>query len=188
MLIFLLIVLLLAVSVLGYGLSIYNRLVRTSVMAEEGWSGIAVQLKRRSDLVGNLVESVKGYMAHEKEILEEVTRLRSAAAKANESGDVLESAAAEQNLSRSLGRLNIAIEQYPQLKANENVMQLQKELANLENEIQMARRYYNGTVRNYNIAVQSFPSNIVAGMFRFAKKAFFELDNPEDAAAPKVKF
>lgn len=170
-----------------WALRMYNSLVRTSVLTEEGWSGIAVQLKRRGDLVGNLVESVKGYMSHEKEILEEVTRLRSAAVKAGETGAVAEAAAAERQLSQSIGRLTLAIEQYPQLKANENVMQLQQQLSSLEDEIQMSRRYYNGTARNYNILVQSFPSSVLAGMFGFAKKAFFELDNPQDAAVPKVK-
>lgn len=187
MLIALLIVVVLIVVVAVWALLMYNGMVRSSVMTEEGWSGIAVQLKRRSDLVGNLVESVKGYMNHEKETLEEVTRYRAAMVKAGDAGNVTEAAATDRLLSQSLGRLSIAIEQYPQLKANENVMHLQQELTGLEDQIQMSRRYYNGTVRNYNILVQSFPASILANMFGFAKKTFFELDDPQDAAVPKVR-
>lgn len=187
MLIALLIVVVLIVVVAVWALLMYNGMVRSSVMTEEGWSGIAVQLKRRSDLVGNLVESVKGYMNHEKETLEEVTRYRAAMVKAGDAGNVTEAAATDRLLSQSLGRLSIAIEQYPRLKANENVMHLQQELTGLEDQIQMSRRYYNGTVRNYNILVQSFPASILANMFGFAKKTFFELDDPQDAAVPKVR-
>lgn len=188
MMIALIVVLAPAVAVVAWALVVYNNMVRGSVLTEEGWSGMAVQLKRRSDLVGNLVESVKGYMSHEKGLLEEVTRLRSAAVEAGEMGNVSDAATAEKLFAQSLGRLTLAIEQYPQLKANENVMHLQQELSGLENDIQMSRRYYNGTVRNFNILVQSFPSVVIANMFGFAKKAFFELDDPRDAAIPEVKF
>ncbi len=164
---------------------IFNRLVRTRQMANEAWSGIDVQLKRRSDLVPNLVEAVKGYAAHERGVLDEVTQLRGAA-RAVPEGDVAARAQAEGALSAALGRLFALSENYPDLKASTNFLGLQQQLSDLENELQMARRYYNGTVRNLNVLVQSFPSNLIAGMTGFSGRDFFELDDASERNAPQV--
>jgi len=168
-----------------YAIVAFNRLVRTRQMANEAWSGIDVQLKRRSDLVPNLVEAVKGYAAHERGVLDEVTQLRGAARAVPES-NVAARAQAEGALSAALGRLIALSENYPDLKASANFLGLQQQLADLENELQMARRYYNGAVRNLNVLVQSFPSNLVAGLFGFAPRDFFELDDAGERAAPQV--
>ena len=178
---------LLGIIVLGFFwiAAIYNGLVRLRNLKEEGWSGIDVQLKRRHDLVDNLVNTVKGYMAHEREVLEEVARCRSQAGGAR---SVAETAKAEAGLAQALGRLFAVMENYPQLRATENVMHLQTTLTELEDTLQMARRYYNGTVRELNTKIEIFPSNLVANAFRFAKAEFFELDNVEEAAAPRVQF
>lgn len=170
-----------------YAVSLYNRLVSLRQMSEEAWSGIDVQLKRRSDLIPNLVETVKGYAAHERGVLDEVTELRTRAA-AVPSGDVEGRAKAEGALSLALGRLFAVAENYPDLKASANFLALQRDLSNLEDEIQMARRYYNGAVRNLNTTVESFPSNIVADRFSFAKRQYFEIEEPGDRALPKVSF
>ncbi len=138
-------------------------------MVDEGWSGIDVQLKRRSNLIPNLVESVKGYMSHEREALEKVTEMRARAAGAS-SGGAAERAQAEGNLSKALVNLMAVAENYPDLKANEGFLNLQQELSGLEDEIQLARRYYNGTVRNLNTMIDQFPSNIIAGFFPTPKK------------------
>jgi LemA protein len=170
-----------------YVITIYNRLVSTRQMAGEAWSGIDVQLKRRSDLIPNLVDTVKGYAKHEREVLEQVTELRTQA-RAVPPDDVEARARAEGALSLALGRLLAVAEAYPDLKANENFLELQRELSNLENEIQMARRYYNGAVRNLNTMVESFPSNIVANQFSFEKREYFEIEDAADRALPKVSF
>jgi LemA protein len=164
---------------------IFNRLVSSRQMANEAWSGIDVQLKRRAELVPNLVETVKGYAAHERDVLDRVTQLR-AQAQALPSGDVAKRAQAESALSLALGRLMAVAESYPDLKASTNFLELQRELSKLETDLQMARRYYNGTVRNLNVLVQSFPSNLVAGLFGFAPRAFFELSDAADRAVPQV--
>ncbi len=164
---------------------LFNRLVRTRQMANEAWSGIDVQLKRRSDLVPNLVETVKGYAAHERTVLEEVTQLR-AAARALPAGDVAARAQAEGALSLGLGKLFALAENYPDLKANANFLELQRQLSSLEDDLQMARRYYNGAVRNLNTLVQSFPNNIVAHSFGFSERAFFEISDEAERAAPRV--
>lgn len=166
---------------------IYNRLVRSRQMVEEGWSGISVQLKRRSDLVPNLVNAVKGYMAHERGVLESVTETRARAAAAEDS-EPAERAKAEGALSGALMRLFAVMENYPDLKANQNVIDFQNALEEIEDQIQMARRYYNGAVRNLNILVESFPSNIVAGFFNFTKAQYFELEAEADRAVPQVEF
>ena len=168
-----------------YAIAIFNRLVRTRQMANEAWSGIDVQLKRRSDLVPNLVDTVKGYAAHERSVLEEVTQLRGAA-RAIPEGDVAARAQAEGALSAGLGKLFALAENYPDLKASSNFLDLQKQLSDLENDLQMARRYYNGAVRNQNVLVQSFPSNVLAGMFGFDPREFFELSNESEREAPQV--
>ncbi|HEX5212412.1 MAG TPA: LemA family protein [Pseudolabrys sp.] len=172
-------------AVVVYAIVVFNRLVRTRQMANEAWSGIDVQLKRRSELVPNLVETVKGYAGHERGVLDEVTQRRGAA-QAVPSGDVAQRAQAEGALSGALGRLIALSENYPDLKASANFLGLQQQLADLENELQMARRYYNGAVRNQNVLVQSFPSNLIAGVFGFAPREFFELADVGERNAPQV--
>jgi len=171
-------------AVILYVIVVFNQLVRTRQMANEAWSGIDVQLKRRSDLVPNLVDTVKGYAAHERGVLDEVTQLRGAA-RAVPSGDVARRAQAEGALSAALGRLFAVSENYPDLKASANFLELQKQLSDLENELQMARRYFNGAVRNQNVLVQSFPSGLIAGLFGFRQRDFFEVADA-DRAAPQV--
>jgi LemA protein len=175
------------VVVVGYGIMAYNNLVRQRQLTQEGWSGIDVQLKRRTDLIPNLMEAVKGYMSHERETLEAVTAARTAA-QAAQNGTPEQRAQAEGILSGALGRLFAVAEAYPDLKASQNFMQFQGELSNTENEIQMSRRYYNGTARDLNTAVESFPSNVIANFFKFEKVQYFEMENPADRAVPQVKF
>jgi len=170
-----------------YVVFIYNGLVKSRQMKEEAWSGIDVQLKRRADLIPNLIETVKGYAAHEKSTFEEVISLRNRA-QAVPAGDVEGRAQAEGLLSQALGKLFALAEAYPDLKANTNFLELQRSLETIENEIQMSRRYYNGAARDLNVKVESFPSNLVAGQFGFAKAPYFEIDNPADRAVPTVKF
>jgi len=179
------IILIVAAAALVFTVVVYNRLVRMRQMANEAWSGIDVQLKRRSELVPNLVETVKGYAAHERKLLEEVTELRGQA-RALPGDDVAHRAQAESALSIALGRLIALAESYPDLKASRNFLELQQELARLETEIQMARRYYNGAVRNQNVLVQSFPSNLIAGMFGFGTRDYFELSAEAERAVPQV--
>ena len=178
-------ILLVAAAAVLYAVVIYNRLVRTRQMANEAWSGIDVQLKRRSDLVPNLVDSVKAYAAHERGLLQSVTELR-AAAQALPGGDVGRRAQAEGALSAALGKLIALAESYPDLKASGNFLELQQELSRLETELQMARRYYNGAVRNLNTLVQSFPSNLIAGPFGFGERDYFELADASEGALPQV--
>ena len=175
------------VVVIGYGIMAYNNLVRQRQLTQEGWSGIDVQLKRRTDLIPNLMEAVKGYMSHERETLEAVTAARTAA-QAAQNGTPEQRAQAEGVLSGALGRLFAVAEAYPELKASQNFMQFQGELSNTENEIQLSRRYYNGTARDLNTAVESFPSNVIANTFKFEKVQYFEMENPADRAVPQVKF
>jgi LemA protein len=170
-----------------YALTIYNGLVKNRQMVEEGWSGIDVQLKRRTDLIPNLLETVKGYMGHERETLEAVTNARAAAASAA-NGTPEQRAAAEGQLSSALGRLIATAEAYPDLKANTTFLEFQAALQTVEDEIQMSRRYYNGAVRNLNVMVESVPSNFIAGPFGFQKAQYFELENEADRAVPTVKF
>lgn len=180
-------VIVLAVLALGLGLfaiSVYNRMIRMRNLVDEGWSGIDVQLKRRSDLVENVVETVKGYATHEKELFTQVTEARAAAVQA---GTVQERAQAENALTRTLRSLFAVAENYPELKANENFLHLQTTLAQLENEIQMARRYYNGSVRDYNTTIQVFPNSVLAGAFGFGPREYFEADE-QDRALPRVEF
>ncbi len=170
-----------------YAVSIYNSLVKNRQMVEEGWSGIDVQLKRRTDLIPNMMETVKGYMSHERETLESVTNAR-AAAQSAQNGTPEQRAQAEGALSSALGRLIAVAEAYPDLKANTTFLEFQSALQTVEDEIQMARRYYNGAVRNLNVTVESFPSNLVANGFKFEKAEYFELENEADRAVPSVKF
>ncbi|PKN42381.1 MAG: hypothetical protein CVU60_06760 [Deltaproteobacteria bacterium HGW-Deltaproteobacteria-18] len=180
-----LVLLALAVAILLWVILLYNSLVRMRNMVQEAWSGIDVQLKRRTDLIPNLVSTVKGYAEHEKGTLEEVIRLRGVAQNAQGVG---ETAQAQGLLGAALGKLFALAENYPDLKANANFAQLQASLSEIEEQVQLARRYYNGAVRNLNIAVESFPSNLIAGRFGFEKAEFFELESPSERAVPKVEF
>ena len=164
---------------------LFNRLVRTRQMTNEAWSGIDVQLKRRAELVPNLVATVKGYAAHARSVLEEDVQLRGQAG-ALARDDIAGRAQAEGALSLALGKVMALAESYPDLKASGNFLALQQQLSTLENELQMARRYYNGAARNQNVLVQSFPSNIVAGLFGFAERPFFELSSESERAVPQV--
>ena len=170
-----------------YLVVIYNGLVKARQMAEEAWSGIDVQLKRRADLIPNLIETVKGYAAHEKGTFEEVVRLRNQA-QAVPAGNVAGRAQAEGMLSQALGKLFALAEAYPDLKANQNFSELQASLETIESEIQMSRRYYNGAARELNVKVETFPNNLVAGQFGFSKREYFEITNEADRAVPTVKF
>ncbi|MGI6047985.1 MAG: LemA family protein [Petrimonas sp.] len=181
----LLILLVLAVLFVLYGVSIYNKLVKLRTLVEEAWSGINVQLKKRHDLIPNLMETVKGYATHERETFDSVTKARASAMQAT---DVKSQEAAENNLNAALIRLMAVAEQYPELKANQNFLQLQDQLSVIESDIEKSRRYYNGTVREKNIVIDTFPSNIVANMFKFEKSPFFELENEAEKAVPQIKF
>ncbi len=177
------IVLILAIGLLL--VSNYNSLVRLRNQVKNAWSQIDVQLKRRHDLIPNLIETVKGYMSHEKETLENITNARSQALKA---GTVAEKAKAESMLSGALGRFNVVVENYPDLKANQNFLALQEELTSTENKISFARQNYNDQVLRYNNKIEMFPSNIIAGMFNFTKEEFFEIETAEEREVPKVDF
>ena len=173
------------VAVILYGIATYNRLVKARQLVKEGWSGIDVQLKKRANLIPNLVAAVKGYMQHERGLLEKVTELRAKAA-AMADASPQERSAVEQQISSLLGRIFVAVENYPDLKANQNVLDLQQQLADIEHDIQMARRYYNGAVRDNNVLVESFPSNLVASLFNFRKAEYFELQDEAARQVPKV--
>ncbi|MDL2307641.1 LemA family protein [Desulfovibrio sp. OttesenSCG-928-C06] len=182
--------------VLVWGVITFNRFVALRRHVDEAWSGVLVQLKRRHDLIPNLVETVKRYLEHEKGTLTEITALRGAAVNAARdasaggrgvSGAALGPlVAAEQALAPALGRLMLVAEKYPDLKASDNFSYLQSSLSELEDQIQMARRYYNGTVRDYTVLRESFPSLIIASVFKFEPRPFFELEGEAEAAAPAV--
>ncbi len=183
------IVLAVVVIALSYVGATYNKLVGLRVRKKEAWSDISVQMKRRYDLIPNLVEIVKGYAAHESETLENVIAARTAAV--SNTGNPAEQAGSENMLTGALRQLLAVSEAYPELKANTNFNDLSQKLHAIEDHIQKARRFYNGNVRLLNVAVQEFPSNIVAGWFNFARAEFFELDEAEAdavAEAPKVSF
>jgi LemA protein len=166
----------------------YNSLVRSNVRVDEAWSDITVQLKRRADLIPNLIETVKGYAKHEKGVFEEVTRARSALLGAQ---TVPEAAKAENQFQQALKSLFAVAEAYPDLKANENFKHLQEELVDTEDKIQASRRFYNGSARDLNIKVKTFPTNIFAGMLGFKEREFFEVDEGETekiAKPTEVKF
>jgi LemA protein len=167
----------------------YNRFISQRTLIKNAWSNVETELKRRYDLIPNLVETVKGYAAHEREVFEEVARTRSLAA--GTTGSPAQQAAAEGPLVAALGKLFAVAENYPDLKANQNFLQLQGELANTEDRIQASRRFYNSNVQTYNARVKSFPSNVVAGWFHFTEEEFFEIPEAERAAAetaPHVDF
>ncbi len=161
----------------------YNTLIHAKNLTDEGWSGIDIQLKRRYDLIPNLVAVAKQYGLHEKNILEEVTRLRSQAINAS---DRSAKATAEDSLNNALKTVFAVAENYPTLKANELFLNLQKELGSLEHEIQLARRYYNGAVRNYNTAIAQFPTNIIANFFQFKAVQYFEIIDTNQRETPKT--
>lgn len=174
--------------VVVYVVAIYNILVSLRNLGQEAWSGIDVQLKRRSDLIPNLLETVKGYMAHERDTLEAVTAMRAKAMQAAQAGDITGRIQAEGQLSGALTSLMGIVENYPDLKANTNFIEFQRTLASVEDELQMARRYYNGAARNLNIKIESFPSNLIAKQFVFEKMPFFEIENDAERVNPKVSF
>ena len=163
----------------------YNGLVQLKVRADNAWSDIDIQLKRRHDLIPNLVETVKGYAAHEKGTFENVARYRSAAMAATSAAD---RAQAEGQLTQALRGLLAVAEAYPELKANTQFQSLQQSLSELEDALQNSRRYYNAVVRDLNTKIQSFPTNIIAGMFNFQQRQFFEIADPTERAVPNVKF
>lgn len=165
----------------------YNRLVNLRNQTKNAWSQIDVQLKRRYDLIPNLVDTVKGYTKHERETLEAVTKARNIAQQASSSG-AAERGKLESELSSALSRLMVVVERYPDLKANQNYLALQEELTSTENRISFARQYYNDSMLKYNNTVQMFPSNVVARAFHFESGEFFEITVAEEKAAPKVSF
>ena len=181
----LIIVLVIIAIVVFHGIAVYNKLVRFRTLVEEAWSGINVQLKKRHDLIPNLMETVKGYATHERETFESVTLARNTAIQAQ---SVKSQEVAENQLSGALSRLLAISERYPELKANQNFMQLQEQLGIIETDIEKSRRYYNGAVRQKNIAIDTFPSNLVANMFNFSKSPFFELESEAEKAVPQIKF
>lgn len=182
-----LIILIIAGLIILWSVLIYNRFVSLRNRAKEAWSDIDVQLKRRYDLIPNLVESVKGYAAHEKEVFENVTKARTAAMTAEKSGDPKEIGRAENALSGALKTLFAVSENYPDLKASTNFLELQRELRDTEDKIQAARRFYNTNARDMNIKVESFPANIIAKIFNFDKFDFFEIEEGAKEAT-EVKF
>ena len=190
-----LIILIIIILFGGSIITLYNKLVKFSVRVQEAWADIDVQLKRRYDLIPNLVETVKGYASHEKETLEAVLEARSKAtamhidASKATPEQMKAFAGAQSGLSGALGKLMAVAEQYPNLKANENFLELQQEITDTENKIQAARRFYNGVVRDFNTLIMSFPSNILAGMFGFSQKEFFALEeDAKEKEAVKVSF
>ena len=168
-----------------WGIIVFITLARNTNLVKEGWSGIDVQLKRRSSLIPNLIKTVKGYMTHERELLAEVTALRLRAETSRTPGA---KGKIEGQISRLLGNLFAVAENYPDLKADDGFRDLQRQLGEIETQIQQARRYYNGSTRNLNIAIESFPSKFVANMFKFVQAEFFENDDPADRALPEVAF
>jgi LemA protein len=179
------IVLAVLAAIVLWAVAIYNGLVRRRTVVGEAWSGIDAQLKRRADLIPNLVETVKGYAAHERETFDELARLRS---QGQSQTDVEKRAQTEQAITAAIGKVMAVAENYPALRASENFQSLQKDLADIEDQIQLARRYYNGAVRDLNVMVQQFPSNIVAGRTGFTTAKFFEIEDAKDRAVPKVAF
>lgn len=166
----------------------YNRLITLKNRAKEAWADIDVQLRRRYDLIPNLVETVKGYAAHEKIVFENVTKARTQAIQAEKEGDPKKVGQAENFLSSTLKTLFAVAENYPQLRASENFVELQRELRDTEDKVQAARRFYNTNVRDLNIKIESFPANVVASIFRFAKMDFFEIEAAAAREPVQVKF
>jgi len=181
----LLIVVAVALAIALWGISVYNGLVRRKNVVAEAWSGIEAQLKRRADLIPNLVETVKGYAGHERQTFEDLAKLR---IQGQAQSDVAARAQTEQAITAAIGRVLAVAEAYPQLRASENFQSLQKDLGDIEEQIQLARRYYNGAVRDFNVMIEQFPSSLIAGWGGFKPAQFFEIENAADRAVPKVSF
>ena len=182
---FIWIILAVAVAVLGFLIAVYNGLIRLKNKTEEAWADIDVQLKRRYDLIPNLVVTVKGYAKHEKGTFEKVTELRSAAMQATSPA---EKAKADNLLTETLKSLFAVAESYPDLKANQNFLDLQNQLSQIEETIQQSRRYYNGNVRDFNIKIETFPNNLIVGIMGFKKFEFFEVAEAKERESVKVTF
>ena len=181
------IVIILIVLVLAI-ISMYNGLIRLKNRVDEAWSDIDVQLKRRYDLIPNLIEAVKGYASHEKETLERVVQARNDAMSMQNSSDIDAKLKAENALSSTLKSIFALSESYPDLKANENFLELQRELSDTENKIQSSRRFYNGNVRDFNTKIQVFPTNMIAKQLGFSTRNFFEIESAEQRENIAVKF
>jgi len=179
------IVLIIIAVIAFYLVGLYNSLIKLRNQVKNAWAQIDVQLKRRHDLIPNLIETVRGYMVHERETLESITRLRTQAMSAE---TVADKAKAEGMLGTMLGKLQVAVEAYPDLKANQNFLALQEELTSTENKISFSRQSYNDQVLFYNNKLQMFPSNVVAGMFNFKPEEYFEIETPAEKEVPKVDF
>lgn len=175
----------LIVLLLLYAVGIYNRLVRLRALVKEAFSGITVQLRRRADLIPNLVQTVQGYATHEREVFEQVTARR---AEATSAGSVQATAQADAAMTGLLGRLMAVAENYPELKANQNFLELQDQLSSIETDLQSARRYYNATVRDLNSAIQSFPPVLIARPAGFTEEPFYQDEDQSIQSAPKVSF
>ena len=185
--IFGIIALIVIVLIVLWGVSAYNGLVTLRNRVKNGWAQIDVQLKQRADLIPNLVETVKGYAAHESDVFTQVTQARAGVIQAAQSGDVQQRIQAENQLSRALVNLQATAEAYPQLQANQNFMDLQAQLKGLEEKIAYARQFYNDVVQKYNTKIEVVPTNIIAGLFHFEQAAYFQVDEA-DRQAPQVKF
>lgn len=177
--------LILLAGVVFYSVYTFNRLIRLQNMVKEAWSGIDVQLKKRYDLIPLLVKAVAGFAAHEKTLFETITTLRS---RGMEASSVKDQEVAEIGLSKALGQLYVVAENYPVLTAGQNFLELQKEISLVENDLQRARRYYNGSVRNYNILIEQFPSSLVAKVFKHQRRDFFDLNNETERSLPPIDF
>lgn len=162
---------------------VFNKLVRLRNLALEAWSGIDVQLKKRHELIPRLVDVVKGYASHEKNLLEHIAELRSIA---TQETDMQAQEKVEIGIAKDLGKLFVIVENYPELKANENFAELQQEISKVEHDLQRARRYYNGSVRDLNTQIQQFPSNLIASLFRFEEQVFFDIQNETERAVPQI--
>lgn len=180
-----LVVISLVILVVVYCVYIYNTLIKLRTMVNEAWSGIDVQLQKRHDLIPNIVKVVQGYASHEKKLFESITQLRS---RGIEATGVKDQEAAEVGLSKALGELFVVVENYPELKANQNFLELQQELAAVENDLQRARRYYNGSVRNYNILIEQFPSMFIAKAANHSQREFFDIKSETEKAVPNLNF
>jgi len=182
------IILIVIILIIVWGVLVYNGLIRLKNRVDEAWSDIDVQLKRRHDLIPNLIETVKGYAKHESGTFEKVVEARSAAMSAQESGDPKAQAQAENMLSSTLKSIFALAENYPDLKANQNFLELQRELSDTENKIQASRRFYNGNVRDFNTKIELFPNSIIAGMLNFKPREFFEIEDEKERENVKVEF
>jgi LemA protein len=175
-----------ALILLSVVVFLFNRLVGLRNRAASAWSDIDVQLKQRHDLIGSLVETVRGYAVHERTTLQEVTEARAGAAGALQGGAPGDAGKAESKLSHRIGRLFAVVEAYPDLRASDGFRQLHRSLVEVEDKLQNARRYYNAVVRDFNTRIQSFPDLLVAGLLRFTEREFFELDSQAEAAVPRI--